>query len=83
MIGIIARLPYAVFTEVAMRVGDEGGGLIMLLIEMVLLLLVIIGSIMLVQGTRKIPVQFAKKIVDSSSKDSKRFLMIFGGSSVN
>ncbi len=63
MIGIIARLPYAVFTEVVSRVGDEGGGLIMLLIEMVLLLLVIIGSIMLVQGTRKIPVQFAKKIV--------------------
>lgn len=63
MIGIIARLPFAVFTEFVARVGEEGGGLIMLLIEMVLLLLVIIGSIMLVQGTRKIPVQFAKKIV--------------------
>ena len=63
MIGIIARLPYAVTTEFASRVSEEGGGLIMLLIEMVLLLLVIIGSIMLVQGTRKIPVQFAKKIV--------------------
>ncbi len=63
MIGIIARLPYAMFTEFVSRVGDEGGGLIMLLIEMVLLLLVIVGSIMLVQGTRKIPVQFAKKIV--------------------
>jgi len=63
MIGIIARLPYAVTTEFASRVNDEGGGLIMLLIEMVLLLLVIVGSILLVQGTRKIPVQFAKKIV--------------------
>jgi preprotein translocase subunit SecY len=63
MIGIIARLPYAVFTEFYSRVGDEGGGLIMLLIELVLLLLVIISSILLVQGTRKIPVQFAKKIV--------------------
>jgi len=63
MIGIIARLPFAFFAELGSRVGNEGGGLIMLLVELVLLLLVIIGSIMLVQGTRKIPVQFAKKIV--------------------
>ncbi len=63
MIGIIARLPFAFFSEFGSRVGNEGGGLIMLLIELVLLLLVIVGSIMLVQGTRKIPVQFAKKIV--------------------
>ncbi len=63
MIGIIARLPFAFMAELGSRVGNEGGGLIMLLIELVLLLLVIIGSIMLVQGTRKIPVQFAKKIV--------------------
>lgn len=63
MIGIIARLPFAFFAELGSRLGNEGGGLIMLLVELVLLLLVIIGSIMLVQGTRKIPVQFAKKIV--------------------
>ncbi|MCX6297344.1 MAG: preprotein translocase subunit SecY [Bacteroidetes bacterium] len=67
MIGIIARLPFAFFSEFANRLGTEGGGggLIMLLIEIVLLLLIIVGSIMLVQGTRKIPVQFAKKIVGS------------------
>ncbi len=63
MIGIIARLPFAFVSEFGSRLGGEGGGLIMLLIELVLLLLVIIGTIMLVQGTRKIPVQFAKKIV--------------------
>jgi preprotein translocase subunit SecY len=63
MIGIIARLPFAFVSEFGSRVSGEGGGLIMLLIEMVLLLLIVIGSIMLVQGTRKIPVQFAKKIV--------------------
>jgi preprotein translocase subunit SecY len=63
MIGIIARLPFAFVSEFGSRLSGEGGGLIMLLIEMVLLLLVIIGSILLVQGTRKIPVQFAKKIV--------------------
>jgi preprotein translocase subunit SecY len=63
MIGIIARLPFAFTSEFASRVSGDGGGLIMLLIEMVLLLLIIIGSILLVQGTRKIPVQYAKKIV--------------------
>lgn len=63
MIGIIARLPYAFVTEFGSRLSGEGGGLIMLLVEMVLLFLVIVGAILLVQGTRKIPVQFAKKIV--------------------
>jgi preprotein translocase subunit SecY len=63
MIGIIARLPFAFVSEFSSRIGGEGGGLIMLLIEMVLLLLIIVGCIMLVQGTRKIPVQYAKKIV--------------------
>ena len=63
MIGIIARLPFAFVSEFGSRLGGEGGGLIMLLIELVLLLLVIMGTILLVQGTRKIPVQFAKKIV--------------------
>lgn len=63
MIGIIARLPFAFVSEFGSRLGGEGGGLIMLLIELVLLLLVVMGTILLVQGTRKIPVQFAKKIV--------------------
>ncbi|MEW6468189.1 MAG: preprotein translocase subunit SecY [Bacteroidota bacterium] len=63
MIGIIADLPFAFFSEFGARMESRGGGLIMLLIEMVVLLFVIIASILLVQGTRKIPVQFAKKIV--------------------
>lgn len=63
MIGIIARLPFAFVSEFGARLAGDGGGLIMLLIEMVLLFLIIVGSIMLVQGTRKVPVQFAKKIV--------------------
>lgn len=63
MIGIIARLPFAFVSEFGSRLGGEGGGLIMLLIELVLLLVVIMGSIMLVQGTRRVPVQYAKKIV--------------------
>jgi len=62
MIGIISRLPFAFLSEVKSRTAGNGG-LIIFLIEIVILLLVIIGSILLVQGTRRIPVQFAKKIV--------------------
>jgi preprotein translocase subunit SecY len=62
MIGIISRLPFAFSAEIQSRMSGNGG-LIIFLIEIVILLLVIVGSIMLVQGTRRIPVQFAKKIV--------------------
>ena len=61
MIGIIANLPFAFVAEFASRV--KGGGLVILLLEIVLLLLVIMVTILLVQGTRRIPVQFAKRIV--------------------
>lgn len=63
MIGIISRLPFAVVSEFGSRLQSSGGGLIVFLLEIVFLLLVIVGSILLVQGTRRIPVQFAKKIV--------------------
>lgn len=63
MVGIIARLPFAFVSEFGSRLEGQGGGLVMLLIELVLLMFVIIASILLVQGTRRIPVQFAKKIV--------------------
>jgi preprotein translocase subunit SecY len=64
MVGIIARLPYAIASEFGAKISSsQGGGMIFMLLEIVLLLFVIIGSIMLVQGTRRIPVQFAKKIV--------------------
>ena len=62
MVGIIARLPQSLFQELISRMTDKTGGLIMFLIEIVILLLVIAAAIMLVQGTRKIPVQYAKKI---------------------
>jgi preprotein translocase subunit SecY len=62
MIGIISRLPFAFLSEIKSRTSGNGG-LIIFLIEIVILLLVIVGSILLVQGTRRIPVQFAKKIV--------------------
>lgn len=63
MIGIISRLPYAIIAEYGNRLGSAGGGLIMFLLEIVFLLFVIVSCILLVQGTRRIPVQYAKKIV--------------------
>jgi len=63
MIGIIARLPYAFMAEFFSRMEEQGGGLVIFLIEIVVLLFVILITILLVQGTRRIPVQYAKRIV--------------------
>lgn len=63
LVGIISRFPGAVIKEFASRLTDTGGGLVMFLLEIIFLLLVIAASIMLVQGTRKIPVQYAKRVV--------------------
>lgn len=63
MIGIIAGLPSAFAQEVTGRLGVNGGGPVLLLVEMALLLVVIGVTIMLVQGTRRVPVQFAKRVV--------------------
>lgn len=64
MVGIIARMPFALFAEFVARVEEQqGGGLIMFILEIVILFFVFMGTILLVQGTRKIPVQYAKRIV--------------------
>ncbi len=63
MIGIIARLPFALFGEFFSRMEEQGGGLVIFVVELLVLVLVILLCILLVQGTRKIPVQFAKRIV--------------------
>lgn len=63
MVGIISRLPGSIKDEFNSRLNESGGGLVMFLLEIAALLGVIILVIMLVQGTRKIPVQFAKRIV--------------------
>jgi preprotein translocase subunit SecY len=62
MVGIIARLPFALAAEFMARL-TESGGLVMFLFEIVVLLAVILLVILLVQGTRRIPVQYAKRIV--------------------
>ena len=63
MLGIIARLPQAFGQEFVTRLNNlSGGGMIMFVIELILLLAVVCAAIMLVQGTRKIPVQYAKRM---------------------
>ena len=63
MIGIIARLPHSILAEFISRIEQQGGGMVMFLLEFVVLIVVFMGAILLVQGTRKIPVQYAKRIV--------------------
>ncbi len=63
MIGIIAGLPQSLITEFTLALGTKVGGLVMFMVEMVTLLIVIMVSILLVQGTRRIPVQYAKRVI--------------------
>lgn len=63
MIGIIARLPFALMAEFFSRSEELSGGLVMFLVELIILFVVFMFTILLVQGTRKIPVQYAKRIV--------------------
>jgi len=62
MIGIVARMPSNIIFEAGARMNGAGGP-IALIVEIVLLFVVILGTIMLVQGTRRIPVQYARRIV--------------------
>ena len=63
MIGIVARLPHAFLQEIMVKLDGHGGSLIMLIVELVFLALVFMMTIALVQAVRKIPVQYAKRIV--------------------
>ncbi|MFA6334936.1 MAG: preprotein translocase subunit SecY [Bacteroidales bacterium] len=64
MVGIVARLPFALLAEAGGRINQSaGGGILMLVVELVILFFVFVATIALVQGTRKIPVQYAKRIV--------------------
>lgn len=63
MIGILARLPQSFGQEWAARSTRGAGGLLIILIEVLFLIGIIMGLIMLVQGTRKVPVNYAKQIV--------------------
>lgn len=63
MIGIIARLPSALWIEITEKFTQTTGGILMFIIELVVLFFVFIATIALVQAVRKVPVQYAKRIV--------------------
>lgn len=63
MVGILARLPQNIIQEFSAKGQRGGGGLLIFLIEIAILVTVIMALIILVQGVRKIPVNYAKQII--------------------
>ena len=63
MIGILGRLPQSVIQEFVAKQAKGGGGLLIFMIEIAFLIAVIMGLIILVQGVRKVPVNYAKQII--------------------
>ena len=63
MVGIIARLPFALTAEVTAKLGTSLGGAVLLIFELIVLFFVFIAAIALVQAVRKVPVQYAKRVV--------------------
>jgi len=63
MIGIVARLPYALTAEIGEKFTTTNGGFLMLIVELIIWFFVIVATIALVQAVRRVPVQYAKRIV--------------------
>lgn len=63
MIGIIARLPQAFMAEVLSKAGSTTGGILLLIVEFVILFFVFVAAIALVQAVRKVPVQYANRVI--------------------
>lgn len=72
LVGIIARLPQAFVQEFSNRLTTAQGGLVMFIVEIVVLFAVVLGAVLLVQGTRKVPVQYAKRIVGNKQYGGAR-----------
>ena len=73
MVGIIARLPQAFIQEAGSRLeAIAGGGLVMFIIEILVLYAIVCAAILLVQGTRKVPVQYAKRVVGNKQYGGAR-----------
>ena len=63
MIGIVARLPFALVSEIGAKLSTTNGGLLFVIIELVAWFLVILATIALVQAVRRVPVQYAKRVI--------------------
>ncbi|MCQ2153427.1 MAG: preprotein translocase subunit SecY, partial [Bacteroidales bacterium] len=63
MIGIVARLPYALVAEGSSKLSTTNGGMLLLLVEFLIWFFVVIAAIALVQAVRRVPVQYAKRVI--------------------
>ena len=72
MVGIIARLPFALGAEVSAKWGTAVGGILLLVVELIILFFVFVAAIALVQAVRKVPVQYAKRVVGNKQYGGAR-----------
>lgn len=79
MVGILARLPQSIAQEfVSKSAGAAGGGILIFIIEIFILIAIILGCILLIQGTRKIALNYAKQIAGGNRQftGARQFLPI-------
>lgn len=67
MVGIMARFPESLIQEFTAQSSGAGGGLLIFLVEIVAFIAVVIGLILLTQGVRKIPLNYARRIIGNTN----------------
>jgi len=69
MVGIIARLPGSLYEEINQKLAKYpgAGGILMMLLEITIFVAIIVGLILLTQGVRKVPLNYARRIIGSTN----------------
>ena len=70
MIGIVSRLPLALYDEAVNNRGMNGA--LLFIIELLVLFAIVMGVIMLTQATRRVPIQYAKQVIGNKLYGGKR-----------
>ena len=63
MIGIVARFPHAIVAEAGEKLTTTNGGVLLFIVELLLWFFVVVAAIALVQAVRRVPVQYAKRVI--------------------
>ena len=63
MVGIVARFPHAVIAEFGEKFTTTNGGPLLLIVEVVVWFFVLMAAIAIVQAVRRVPVQYAKRVI--------------------